>query len=244
MDEQKKNLPRPQPYIVPPPFVPYNKETPTQEATGSQRGNKTLLETGFIQSVNWPNEGSWRLTPLGIEFAGTTSLFPPGVIPISALEDIAAGRVLGRTGTTGPVEQLSAGAGISIAASMISSTITQYTDEMAQDAVGAMVDADSLAYTDATPLLAVKVQKSITKDSSGLRLDGDATTPGNYKFYGTNSSGTKGFYANDVAQAEAASGITPVADGTYTVGAKLTGGGVNGTITTVKGIITAIQQAT
>jgi hypothetical protein len=41
-----------------------------------------------------------------------------------------------------------------------------------------------------------------------------------------------------------AGGTAPVADGTYTVGLKLTGGGVNGTITTKGGIITAIQQAT
>ena len=39
-------------------------------------------------------------------------------------------------------------------------------------------------------------------------------------------------------------GTNGVADGTYTVGLKLTGGGVNGTITTKGGIITAIQQAT
>jgi hypothetical protein len=41
-----------------------------------------------------------------------------------------------------------------------------------------------------------------------------------------------------------AGGTAAVADGTYTVGLKLTGGGVNGTITTKGGIITAIQQAT
>lgn len=41
-----------------------------------------------------------------------------------------------------------------------------------------------------------------------------------------------------------AGGTAAVADNTYTVGAKLTGGGVNGTITTKGGIITAIQQAT
>lgn len=40
-----------------------------------------------------------------------------------------------------------------------------------------------------------------------------------------------------------AGGTSPVADGTYTVGAKLTGGGVNGTITTKGGIITAITEA-
>jgi hypothetical protein len=41
-----------------------------------------------------------------------------------------------------------------------------------------------------------------------------------------------------------AGGTAAVADGTYTVGAKLTGGGVNGTITTKGGIITAVQEAT
>jgi hypothetical protein len=39
-------------------------------------------------------------------------------------------------------------------------------------------------------------------------------------------------------------GTGAVADGTYTVGLKLTGGGNNGTITTKGGIITAITPAT
>lgn len=39
-------------------------------------------------------------------------------------------------------------------------------------------------------------------------------------------------------------GVTPVADGTYVTGAKLTGGGVNGSITVSKGIITAVTEAT
>lgn len=38
--------------------------------------------------------------------------------------------------------------------------------------------------------------------------------------------------------------VTPVADGTYTVGARLTPGGTDGTITTSGGLITAITQAT
>lgn len=70
-----------------------------------------------------------------------------------------------------------------------------YTDEQAQDAVGAMADANSLTYTDATPLLAVKRQMSITADASGIKLDGDVASPGNSYLYGTNSSGTKGWYA-------------------------------------------------
>src|SRR3989338_4786609 len=38
-------------------------------------------------------------------------------------------------------------------------------------------------------------QMSITHDASGYRLSGDAGSPGNSKYYGTDGSGTKGFYA-------------------------------------------------
>lgn len=69
-----------------------------------------------------------------------------------------------------------------------------FTDERAQDAVGAMVDTDVLEYTDATPDLTVKHQMSIDADASGLMLDGDQLAPGNSKVYGTNGAGTKGWY--------------------------------------------------
>jgi len=38
------------------------------------------------------------------------------------------------------------------------------------------------------------VQMSITSDASGLKLSGDSASPGNSKLYGTNGSGTKGWY--------------------------------------------------
>lgn len=40
----------------------------------------------------------------------------------------------------------------------------------------------------------VNVQMSITSDASGIKLSGDSATPGNTKLYGTNGSGTKGWY--------------------------------------------------
>lgn len=46
---------------------------------------------------------------------------------------------------------------------------------------------------DATSLRA-KVQMSLTADGSGLKLSGDAGSPGNDKYYGTDSGGTKGFF--------------------------------------------------
>jgi hypothetical protein len=74
-----------------------------------------------------------------------------------------------------------------------------FTDERAQDAVGSiLVDSDTidLSYDDAENEISasVKTQMSITSDSSGIKLDGDADTPGNSKYYGTNASGTKGYH--------------------------------------------------
>lgn len=46
------------------------------------------------------------------------------------------------------------------------------------------------------------------------------------------------------ASLDALAAVTPVADGTYTVGARLTPGGTDGTITTSGGLITAITEAT
>ncbi len=87
-----------------------------------------------------------------------------------------------------------------------SATVSGYTDEQAQDAVGTiLVDTDTInfTYTDATPSIIadVKKQMSITSDSSGLKLSGDSTTPGVTKLYGTDGSGTKGWYAQPSATA-------------------------------------------
>lgn len=71
-----------------------------------------------------------------------------------------------------------------------------YSDEEAQDAVGAMVETASLVYADATPLLSVKRQMSVTADTNGIKLDGDAAEPGVNQVYGTNGAGAKGWKAD------------------------------------------------
>jgi hypothetical protein len=40
----------------------------------------------------------------------------------------------------------------------------------------------------------VKKQMSIISDASGVKLDGDAASPGNSKYYGTDGAGAKGFH--------------------------------------------------
>ena len=104
-----------------------------------------------------------------------------------------------KAGATG-IEQIPATDTIPVAnvPDLTSAKITDFT-EAAQDATGAMV-ADTatlnLTYTDGTPELKgdVITQMSVTADASGVKLSGDAATPGNSKYYGTDGSGTKGFY--------------------------------------------------
>lgn len=82
----------------------------------------------------------------------------------------------------------------------------------------------------ATALQTVSVTNSITGDGSGtaLKLSGDSASPGNSFYYGTNASGTKGWYAST-----AAPGTISVTDGTTSVASvtSLTvyGGKISGT---------------
>jgi hypothetical protein len=85
-------------------------------------------------------------------------------------------------------------------------TLTPYTDEQAQDAIGTILintDTVNLTYDDGTPDISadVRTQMSITSDGSGIKLSGDETSPGNSEYYGTDSGGTKGFFALPSAQA-------------------------------------------
>lgn len=78
--------------------------------------------------------------------------------------------------------------------------VAGYTDEMAQDAVGnflADTNTVDMVYDDATPTFSanVRMQMSITSDASGVKLSGDVASPGNSFYYGTNGSGTKGYFA-------------------------------------------------
>lgn len=56
-------------------------------------------------------------------------------------------------------------------------------------------DTVDLTVTGTTLTADVITQMSITSDASGLKLSGDAATPGNSKYYGTDGAGTKGFFS-------------------------------------------------
>lgn len=115
---------------------------------------------------------------------------------------------VGTAGTYGSATQTSVittdaqGRVSSASSTTIAIPSTQVTDfnEASQDAVGGiLIDSNTIdfTYNDVTPSIVadVRTQMSITSDSSGLKLDGDATTPGNTKYYGTDGTGTKGYHS-------------------------------------------------
>ncbi len=97
----------------------------------------------------------------GITYAATIA---NDAVTYAQMQNATDARVLGRAaGSSGDIQELTAGAGISIAAGAIASTITQYTDELAQDAVGNILTASATVawvYDDATPTISAGVINS------------------------------------------------------------------------------------
>lgn len=92
--------------------------------------------------------------------------------------------------------RLSAASNVAIA--ITSSQVTDFT-ETAQDSVGQILTDSStvdFTYNDGTPSITASVitQLSVTSDASGVKLLNDTASPGNSYYYGTDSSGVKGYY--------------------------------------------------
>lgn len=101
-------------------------------------------------------------------------------ITFAKMQDITTDTLLGRdTAGTGAVEQITLGTGLAFSGTgSIVCSITQYTDERAQDAVGAMVDT-TLVYVDATPLLtraALTGDVTAAQGSNATTIANDAVT--------------------------------------------------------------------
>lgn len=163
--------------------------------------------------INLPSGKTYRINGIDITTTGMTN-------PMTAVGDMIVGGTAGAptalpVGSNGEVLTLVSG-------SPSWETAAAFGTEEAQDAVGAMADSQSLEYTDATPLLAVKVQQSVTKDASGLKLSGDSASPGNNMVYGTNGSGVKGWKADPAGGSRTDSiGVTIDGGGSaFTTGSK------------------------
>ena len=86
--------------------------------------------------------------------AGVATI-PNDTVTFAKFQNITDNRLLGRSaGSTGDMMEITVGTGLSLSAGNLVSTITQYTDELAQDSVGLiLLDSASINFTydDATP---------------------------------------------------------------------------------------------
>lgn len=198
-------------FTVPPQaFDAFNKEMPVQVALGSARG-ADKREASDIRSVNWvPNVSGWRLTPQGLEIGASSGVFPPGTITFVDIQNIATDKILGRdTAGNGVIEQLGLGTGLVITGANLTLSftkaeldglvsdgnilyvgdITQYTDELAQDAIGNVVGS-GLDYDDGTGAISVETA-TIPRITSGSGAPG--TTPPFVGYIYVDTTGAKAY---------------------------------------------------
>jgi hypothetical protein len=177
---------------------------------------------GAVKSITCAN--GWVTAASGgtIDTADVTN----GAITFAKIQSVSTGVLLGRSASgTGAIETISVGSGLTLSSGTLSSS-GGYTDEQAQDAIGTiLLNSDSIqfAYTDGVPsITAVALLSafgSLESTVNGIRLDGDTSSPGSDYFYGTNSSGDKGWYPRYVTAptTPADSGVAGqmAYDGTY-----------------------------
>lgn len=104
-----------------------------------------------------------------------TATIPNNIVTYAKMQDVsAASKLVGRGDSgAGDPQEITLGTGLTITGTTIAATASSYTDEQAQDAVGAMIDT-TLEYVDNTPLLR---RAAITGDVTILAGSNAATIP-------------------------------------------------------------------
>ncbi len=137
---------------------------------GTNSGDVTLAGENYLSIAGQV------ITANAVNLSGT---HVTGDLPFANLAQVAAVSLLGNpTGVLADASAITLGAGLQFSGTTIVNTITQYTDEMAQDAIGAMIDT-SLVYVDATPLLqraALTGDVTASAGSNATTIANDAVT--------------------------------------------------------------------
>lgn len=101
----------------------YFSDERTQDAIGAELADTVTIDVTYTDATP---ELKWDVKDDSITFA--------------KIQNIASNRLLGRsTAGSGDTEELTIGTGLSLSAGSLASTITQYTDEMAQDTVSSLI---------------------------------------------------------------------------------------------------------
>lgn len=107
------------------------------------------------------NESNLDISNLG----GTLDILSTsGDLPLTRIEDIPTNTILGNTaGSSSPPEPIEVGIGLEISGGALNVTLTEYSDEASQDAVGSiLLDSSTIdfTYNDSTPSITADVIES------------------------------------------------------------------------------------
>lgn len=159
------------------------RDTTEWEVVSAGAAGKVLTAHGAATLPTWetPSPGGLADGDYGditVSGTGTVLTIDNDVVTYAKMQNVsAADKLLGRGngGGAGDVQEITLGTNLSLTGTTLNAASgSSYTDEMAQDAVGAMIDA-SLTYVDGTPLL----QRSALTGDVTASAGSNATTIAN-----------------------------------------------------------------
>lgn len=154
------------------------------------------------------------LSSITITHDGIVDGITLSAIALADLPSQAVSTLLGHGDSgAGTPQVITLGAGLAMTGTTLSAT----------GSVTAANDSQTVDLTLAATILtaAVRHQMSIVEDASGLKLDGDSASPGTWRFYGTEGTGTRGYHTFDEPAQDAVGSIltdTDTIDLTYNDG--------------------------
>lgn len=146
--------------------------------TGTGLAARTANDAWALRTLTAPAAGLSITNPAGVAGNPTFSL----ANDLAALEALSGTHTIYYRSAADTWSPLTIGTGLDFTLATLSVTVTQYTDELAQDAIGAMVDS-SLVYVDGTPLLqraALTGDVTASAGSNATTLANSGVSAGSY----------------------------------------------------------------
>ncbi|MBP6912351.1 MAG: hypothetical protein KBB86_00260, partial [Candidatus Pacebacteria bacterium] len=109
----------------------------------------------YVATIADAGSGRITVTGSGSENAGVTLDIADDAVTFAKIQNITDARLIGRSaGSSGDAQEITVGTGLSLAGGALTSTITQYTNEDAQDAVGGALTSE-FTYNDGGNSIAI-----------------------------------------------------------------------------------------
>ena len=109
----------------------------------------------YVATIADAGSGRITVSGSGSENAGVTLDIANDAVTFAKIQNITDARLIGRSaGSSGDAQEITVGTGLSLSGGTLTSTITQYTNEDAQDAVGGALTSE-FTYNDAGNSIAI-----------------------------------------------------------------------------------------